>query len=347
MLNSQISKQVLTMGVKYEPPIGGIAQLIESYSKIFRPFRFIPTTYGGKCKILNLICLMWGLLRLLFNSPFIKIVHLHAATNNSFWRKAFLIRILKKFKKRIVLHIHGGSFKQFYATSPQKIKKVLQEVDTVVTLSKSWEEFFVKDIGINNVVVINNIISYPQLCDTVKDGKIHFLFLGGLTHAKGFFDLLNSIIAIKEKVRNKAVFHIGGNGNIEEVKGILENNGVLDLVILHGFVTGIQKTTLLNMCDVFILPSYIEGLPISILEAMSYRCGIVSTTVGGIPDIVDEQNGILIGPGDVVNLSNSILYLIQNKNVLSSMGVESEKKASCFLQTSVEQQLTQLYNSLL
>ena len=108
-----------------------------------------------------------------------------------------------------------------------------------------------------------------------------------------------------------------------------------------------NKQILLNIADAYILPSYNAGLPISVLEAMSYSLPIISTRVGGIPEIVkDGINGLLINPGDKKAIYDSIVSLMNNKELRENMGKQSKDIVKEHLPIYVESQLKQLYNSL-
>lgn len=113
-------------------------------------------------------------------------------------------------------------------------------------------------------------------------------------------------------------------------------------------MSGDKKIQIINEVDAFILPSYNEGLPISILEAMSYNLPIISTSVGGIPEILKNgYNGFLIRPGDKKALKNAILTLINNPSLRKEMGKHSQEMVQPFLPTTVEGQLRTLYKELL
>ena len=114
-----------------------------------------------------------------------------------------------------------------------------------------------------------------------------------------------------------------------------------------GWVSGAEKIDVFNIADIFVLPSYNEGLPISILEAMSYGLPILSTTVGGIPEIVENGvNGFLVEPGDKNALLEFLEVLVLNKTKRLEMGEKSRLVVADHLPNSVESQLKNLYNSL-
>ena len=99
--------------------------------------------------------------------------------------------------------------------------------------------------------------------------------------------------------------------------------------------------------DAYILPSYNEGLPISILEAMSYSLPIISTAVGGIPEILKNgENGFIMEPGDKEAIYRAIHTLMGDERLRAQMGEKSFEKVRTHLPGYVEKQLRELYDSL-
>jgi glycosyltransferase involved in cell wall biosynthesis len=133
--------------------------------------------------------------------------------------------------------------------------------------------------------------------DVEADGKLHMLYLGLLTEAKGIYDLLDVVKDGLDDYNGRLILHVGGNGEVEQLQKVIEEARLEDVVKYEGWLDGERKSRLMNLCCVYVLPSYHEGLPVSILEAMSYGEYIVSTKVGGIPEVVGKDVGVLINPG--------------------------------------------------
>ena len=129
----------------------------------------------------------------------------------------------------------------------------------------------------------------------------------------------------------------------------VKENSFETKVSVPGWISVDQKLVLLKEADIYILPSYQEGLPISILEAMSAGLPIISTPVGGIPDAVtDGENGYLIEPGDSEALASKILFLSENHNVWEKLSLQSKEIAKQkFHMSRIESELADLYNSLM
>ncbi len=338
--------KVITIGCKYNPPKGGIAQVLYNYKKhVFPEFKCITNSGQG-----NAIFKLWkavsALIQLFFTLLFnkqIKIVHIHTASYNSFRRSAWFVRLGKAMNRKVILHIHGGGFKDFYQTTPQYVSKVLNQCDCIIALSPKWQDFFKSISTCPMIEIVDNVIAPPTILDVKKDtDKIHLLFLGLITEQKGIFDLLEVLSEHKDEFEGKIVLHIGGNGKVDKLKEFIHTKGLQNIVIYEGWVSGEKKIQMFNISDVFILPSYTEGLPVSILEAMSYGLPILSTPVGGIPEVVNESNGILFEPGNKNEIYDSILKLI-NSDINSATIKEQSLK---YLPENIKSQLDAIYQQL-
>ena len=350
MLSTEISEKVLTIGCAYKHPKGGVAQVLYNYGTyLFNPFHFVATTRRGG-KLGKLFWLFSAIplfvLRCLFFQ--IKIVHVHGASYNSFYRKRIFIDIAKKLGKKVVYHIHGGGFADFYRTHTTDVALVLKKVDAVIALSDSWKSFFENEAGCKRVTVVPNVIPFHDVVYKGSKDWVECLFLGAVNEDKGIYDMLDVFNMYQDDFRGKLILHVGGLGEQDKVLNIIHKYGLTDMIIYEGFVDGIRKDELLSSVDFFVLPSYIEGLPISILEAMSYGLPILSTSVGGIPEIVEDGlNGILITPGDKDSLYHAMLKLSSDSELRKRMGAISYQKVQPHFPNNVSKVLEMLYKELL
>lgn len=349
MIPENISKHILTLGVAYDNPEGGIAQVIYHYSQIYEQFNFIATVRKGN-NITKLWLAIYAYFKLLYYLLIkdIRIVHLHGSSYGSFWRKHYYINLVHFFGKRIVYHIHSGEFAEFSSRHEHTVKNTLSKSDVIIALSNSWKQFLEEKFNCTNVIIIKNIIEVPHPRKFTYSTTVHFLFLGLLNKNKGIYDLLTLISKHHSELTSHFIFHIGGNGEIDKVCNFIKQNHLDDVVKFEGWVSGSKKQELLSLADVYILPSYNEGLPLSVLEAMSYKLPIISTTVGGIPEIVENGiNGFLITPGDQEAIFDRIITLINNKKLRITMGEISYQKSIPHFPDKVEKELTLLYKNLL
>ena len=348
MLNNEISNKILTIGCSYIPPKGGVAQVIYNYSSyVFPTFKCIVNSSGGnklKKTLIAIIALLKTVFVLTLNKS-IKIVHIHTASYNSFTRSALFVQIAKIFHKKVILHIHGGGFKKYYSTKPQKITDILNKCDCIITLSKSWQSFFSTISHCKQIEIVNNIVAPPQFLHLQKDNKFHLLFLGLITEQKGIFDLLEVIAAHRQEFENKLTLHIGGNGKVEKLMEFIRTHGLQTIVVYEGWVSKQKKAELFNLANAFILPSYTEGLPVSILEAMSYGVPVIATKVGGIPEAVTKNTGILFTPGNKYEMQNILSTLISGEKQFEKQAIIQESQK--YLPEIVSAQLNNTYKTLL
>ena len=140
---------------------------------------------------------------------------------------------------------------------------------------------------------------------------------------------------------------IGGTGDTEKLYALLKEEKFHDRVIYKGWLNDNDKEEQLLDNDVFILPSYYEGMPVSILEAMSARMPIIATNVGGIPSVVKPGlNGWLFEPGSFSSLDLIFDELITNKKCINEYGEHSYRLVQPYMTDCIMQDLSDVYNSL-
>lgn len=346
MIFANFSNKVLTIGCHCNPPRGGIAYVLKTYQdNIYSPFKFVANSKG------NFFVNIWYLVKayihcewLYLTDKDIEIVHIHTASYISFKRSSWFMHQAKRYKKKVIAHIHGGGFKEYYKKETSFVEKELHKFDAVVALSETWKTFF-ESIGCKRVFIINNIIEPPIVLPAITDTKFHFLFLGLITEAKGIFDLMEVIKDNHNLWKGKALFYIGGNGQVEKLLHYIKENDLSDIVQYEGWVSGRRKQELLCSADAFILPSYAEGMPISIMEAMSYGLTILTTPVGGIPEIIqDGVNGYFIEAGNKGSISKAICRVLEEDD--NQIGKENAQCTVQFLPPSIEDELTKMYEAL-
>lgn len=352
-LDKNISDKVLVVSECLEGK-GGVISVVNTYKKYYNSFNHISST-SQKNIFHKTYTFASCIIKLIYILTFkdIQIVHVHTASYGSFFRKSIIATISKICRKKVIIHIHGGGFQKFYNKYNYRnfIVKTLNKVDLVIVLSESWKNFFSK-LTTTPIVIVENIIETPKLLKESNrlstDRKIHLLYLGVIIDRKGIFDLLKLLKTHKDEFQNKVTLHIGGNGEIDRLNKYIAENKLQDIVIYEGWVSGDKKEKLLQKSHIYILPSYNEGLPISILETMSYKMPIISTEVGGIPEVVfNGKNGFLCAPGDLCKLYEAINYFVQHPDMITEMGNRSFEIVQPHFADNVMAKLNNIYRALL
>lgn len=300
---------------------GGVSTVVNQYYEAgldnLVDLTYIPTMEdGSKIKKLLVAAKAYSSFCKVIND--IDIVHIHMSHRASFYRKSRFIEKAASAGKKIIIHMHGSEFDVFYekeCNDKQKayVKRIFSMVDIVIALSEEWKNKLSVICNPGKIIVLHNAVILPDFERTDYSDK-NILFLGRLGKRKGAYDLLEAIPGVLDVVPDAHLF-LGGDGDMEEIKRIIEEKSLSGSVFYIGWVTGEKKDKMLRKCSVFTLPSYHEGMPMAILEAMSYGQIVVSTNVGGIPKVIDNDiNGFLVTPGDIENLSQKLIIALTNPN---------------------------------
>lgn len=283
----------------------------------------------------------------------LKIIHTHLSQRGSFFRKALILMIGKLFRKKVIYHLHGSEFLLFFRSAPQPvqrfIRKILQSCDAIIVLSHSWKANLSEVTENPNIHVVYNpvvITNTPKVYPPFYAGKPHFLFLGHIGKRKGVYDLIEAV----QKIRNpNFIISLFGDGEVEEVRTKIEKQGLQDIMQVHGWISGAQKEEAFKSAHLLLLPSHNEGLPISILEALSMGMPVLSTTVGGIPEAIEHnRNGLLIRPGDTAALAYYLEEIANSPDLLRNMSSHAYQTARPrFDHRLIFEQLETLYQSML
>jgi glycosyltransferase involved in cell wall biosynthesis len=327
-----MKNRVLVIGA-LPPPVGGMETVTEHMSNLKLKDYDMEIFNVAKNKIIksniifNLINFAYRCIKLMAVS-IIKnpdIMHFHITVNRDFLQKSILIKISKLLNKKIIIHIHGGAFKEFYRNSSknkkENIKRTLNSADLLIVLSEGWKNYFKKLCPGQIIHVIpncvdSNTISRYNLKYKEKNRKIfNILFVGRIERQKGIYELLKAFSQIKNQ--NSYLYIMGSFVNNEkEINQLTIKLGISQRVIFLGMINGNERFKYFAQADLFVLPSYWEGLPLTILEAMAFGLPIVSTKVGAIPEVVKKENGILVNPRDTLSIKEALLHFEKNNREL-------------------------------
>lgn len=361
LIPDEVAKRVLTVGPDHVNYRGGIGSVMNVYARHFAVFKCI-TTHKPTAHKWQLILFFLQQYILFINTlrtdTAIRIVHLQGSSHGSFYRKLILFLTAKYgFGKQVIYHMHGSRFENFYyqsdPISKRLIRFLVERADMVICLSSYWQNFFAQNFQIRRLAVLNNVIHQRGPVQSAlpvrrDDEPLRVLFLGAIGHRKGIFDLLDVLRQHRDMFDGRLVLHVGGNGETQRLQAFISEHRLESMVRFDGWVSGEKKHELLSTSDVYILPSYNEGLPLSILEAMNYQLPVISTPVGGTAEAVQEGiNGFLVSPGDKAALCNRLMRFVSQPELVTTMGAASGRIVRQYQPATVFPKLCNLYTSLL
>lgn len=348
------SKSIIMLGTDYRTK-GGVSSVVNVYrdAGLFQryPVRYLPTHCdGGALAKLKVLLSAWLSFMGLLLTGRVGLVHCHTASRASFWRKTLFL--VPAFLAGVpgVLHLHGAEFAIFYGKESGPLKQrlirwVFNKCQTVVVLSDAWKTW-AKGIGVTAPIeAIYNPVLLPAARDWERRTPGELLFLGRLGRRKGSFDLLTAAAAVPASPGASLRLLMGGDGELDEVRKRADALGLSGQLQLLGWVRGADKEAHLSSAWMYCLPSYNEGLPMSVLEAMAAGLPIITTPVGGIPEAVtDGVEGFLVEPGDVARLTHCIAQLIGDPALARRMGDAARRKVEAtFSSDAVLPRVERLY----
>lgn len=254
------------------------------------------------------------------------VVHVHLSYFTSFYRESLYLTEAKALGIPVVAHVHAPDLEGFAAARRvhgEALTRVFHLVDRVVVLSEAMARTVRELTGPRTrVEVIYNPVRLTDFAGTPRPASAPptCLFMGKVGDRKGTFDLAAAIPAVLDRVPG-ARFVFGGNGAVDQLQGQLDALGVSHACEVLGWVSGDAKREAFARATVYCLPSYHEGLPMSILEAMAGALPVVSTPIAGIPEsVVDARTGYLVAPGDVDALADRLATLLGDGALSARMG---------------------------
>lgn len=283
----------------------------------------------------------------------VDVVHIHFSSGASSIRKEILARRALQAGKCVVMHAHGSEYKLYWhgMTDAQKRRtlRVLKKVSVLVVLGEAWRDFFAS-IGVpgERILVLPNPVKIPEKVPNRSGRKrVTFAFLGMIGNRKGAFDLLDAICKLTPNTRNRCHFIFAGNGEAGRLRMLANASGLTSEVTILDWLDAEKRDEVLAEADAFVLPSYNEGLPMALLEAMAWGLPIICTPVGSITDVViDGRNGLLVSPGEVAAITAAIERLAGNESERLKIGAAARFSVIPLSAETYISQLCALYNSL-
>jgi len=290
------------------------------------------------------------LCRLIFTGQ-IDAIHIHFSDRGSTIRKLLPCIIAIIFRRPFILHSHCAVHREFYASIPRIAREVINAVFRkcayFISLSKSWDDYFTECLKLSpgrHGVLYNPVKISPNVFQKSHGPLVTFVFLGVLgsyTGAnasvktnkkitqmpgqnKGGFDCIKAFALLSGELREKSRMVIAGSGDIQGARDLIIFLGLENKISVRPWLNPRERDELLFLSDVFLLPSYNEGLPMSMLEAMAFGLPVLVTPVGGIPEIVTHgHEGLIVLPGHIDELSHAMGLLIGDKKKREEMGKQA------------------------
>jgi glycosyltransferase involved in cell wall biosynthesis len=268
----------------------------------------------------------------------VRLVHVHTAARGSLYRKAICVAVVKSARRPVILHVHAGAGDlRDFANRLGPLRRALlrgafRSADRVLSVSSNGAREIERLFAVEEVLAVPN--AAPRVAPTTSDRPrgeegveaVRILYMGGFSDpAKGGELLVRALPAIVSRLPHAEITLAGPGAPPPALNRLLEVHPGLGWV---GWLEGGLKAEMLGRCDIFMLPSISEGLPVALLEAMRYGRPIVASRVGGIPDVLEHDvNALLVPPGDPVALAAAVEALASAPQIRATLGRAARDRA--------------------
>ncbi len=355
-------KKVLEVFTFQDGYMGGIATMVKSYIDGVEEFanyncelthlNIAPTIHTGKSSLDNLAYILTQRkeVRKHLKENKYDVIHIHTSREFLFLKDVLLAKMISTLTNTpIVMTIHVGAMDTVYNRiewfKAKSISVLNKYVSKTIFLSKVMREDFIKaGLDKHKSTVLYNFHNFTPTnkIPEKKDG-LQLLFVGAIHREKGILELLHAIeqmpdlkchLSICGKLTDNSI-----KDEVESLKAKLSNK-----VSFLGYVTGENKTLLYEQSDVLILPSYHEGLPLVIMEALGAGCAIMATKVGAIPEVLDDNSCFWI---DIASV-DSIIKKLKNidKDMISSVRRKNRTLGEMYSFKKHVRNMCNIYNDL-
>ena len=313
--------RVLVVG-SAEQSAGGVASAIRLMKRMpaWKEYRcYWLGTQIQRSKLWKLWYAVKGNLTALFIIWRFSIVHLHTVPDRICLVIQLPIFLLARLgRKKIIMHVHMGNQLRNH-TENRLFKWCLNRVDLVVLLAKKWQRLFeesFKDVKTPTAVLYN---ACEPPTEVALDAKEPVVFMAAYFNDNKAPDLLlKAWKSIKDRHSEWRLFMLG-NGEVERFKAMAQAMG-LDDVEFTGYIEGKEKEDFFRRASIYCMCSYEEGFPMVVLEAWAHGIDVVTTPVGGLPDVLDEgRNALTFGFGDWQGLAAQLERLMDDPELREEM----------------------------
>ncbi|NCI49101.1 glycosyltransferase family 4 protein [Sediminibacterium roseum] len=311
---------VLTLSaglIDYATAHGFEIEVIDTYRSSFdKSISFIDNMKQGLRRIKSLV-------RLFRNESFAGVI-IFSGAGVGFYERIVMSLVCRWYKTRDLFVIVDGWFLQVEKAGffKRSVVKLLLKIPYKLGASgKNWARFFRSlEVPDHKILEVKywlpasfTVAAVPKTALPQKPLK--FIFIGWMIREKGLNEIIGSISALYNKYPFSFVL-IGGGTMLEEVRTVITTQHWEERVSALGWVDDAKFEKEISSSDIFVLPSYAEGFPMSLIEAMSKGLPAICSNVGGISDsVIHKENGYLVTPRSTEELIRGMTYYLESPDL--------------------------------
>lgn len=239
-------------------------------------------------------------------------------------------------------HNHHNNDKKYI----NKIIKSVSKLDYFVLVSKELEEFYRQKVKCKTVYIPNTLDYYPKKVSDLEEKRI--ISVGRLSEEKGYLDLIDVFPLVHQVYPDWKLDIIGDGNQKENIQKKIEEYGLKDFIILHGFQNKEYINQLLQKSSIYVMCSYTESFGIVLLEAFSFGipCVAFDSARGATEIISNNWDGYLIKDRNKEIMAKKVCELISNPNRRIIMGANGIKKANQYSMDEIRKYWLQIIETV-
>lgn len=282
--------------------------------------------------------------------PWYDIVHIHVGLRTSVNRKLIFAKLAHVLGKKIIVHFHPATEKHLFDSEfSGKIKCLFGFSDRLIVLSPQWVTWIDEAFPDNNFKMSVVYNPCPRVKRDFNKRKKEILYAGILSDRKGYNRLLEAFAKVYQQFPDwKLVF--AGNGELDKAEELREELNIpKDKVVFLGWVSGIEKSKTFQSASIYCLPSWGEGFPMGVLDALAYGIPVVTTPVGGVEQVLHNGRDCLIfDTYDTNALARCLECLMKDEKLRSNLACEADKLVNtCFNIQQINSEIGQIYEEII
>ncbi|MEY9133084.1 glycosyltransferase involved in cell wall biosynthesis [Bradyrhizobium diazoefficiens] len=257
----------------------------------------------------------------------IDLIHIQLAWRGSAYRKLIIAAVARSLGIPYVVHLHAGQFDQFWASCGtylrRRINQLFAESAAIIVLGGYGARVILDRLPTlrDKITILPNAstsASQPSRCRSNSE-PARITFLGRIDPDKGVPQLVDALGKLACRADWTAT--IAGSGQVQQTRDQAQRLGIGERIDFPGWLDPSETAALLQQTDILALPSFIETLPMAIIEAFAHGVAVVATPVGAIPEVVaHERNGLLVPAGHVEALASALNLLLENGALRRRLG---------------------------
>jgi colanic acid/amylovoran biosynthesis glycosyltransferase len=258
-----------------------------------------------------------------------KLGHLHVHLGSQAATVGLYVK--RTFSVGLSITVHGPD--EFYDVTTHHLRRKVADADFIVCIShfaksqlmklspyEHWSKLVVSRLGIDPHI-------FTPVPPSTPDQPFEILCIGRLTSAKGQHLLIDVAADLRSKQRSFKIRVVGDGEDRRSLEQLSTSRAMVDSVIFEGAVDQDRIREFYSRADCFCLPSFAEGIPVVLMEAMAMELPCITTHITGIPELItNDVNGLLVAPSDVAGIVQAIERLMDDRSLGRALGRRARER---------------------